>query len=273
MANHAEYSPVEMMVIAAAREINNGERVFTGTYLPILPALLAKRNHATDIMLFLEGGIVYDDIPSCLPLVATDHCLATGALFSGDTLNTLGLLLHGGHTDVGLISANSVDKYGNINTTCIGDYYQPKARLAGSGGACDFGCLCPRTVIILEHHLDRFPEKVDFITTPGYLDGNDSRQKLGMRTGGPSAVVTTLGLFRFESDTKEMYLDSLHPGVGIDELKLNIQWEIKISPQLKETSLPTVEELRVLREEVDPQGMYLKNVRANLTSSYKSYLP
>jgi glutaconate CoA-transferase subunit B len=252
---------MEMMVIAAAREIKNGEIVCTGTYLPILPVFLAKRTHAPDITVVFEAGIFYDLLPSRIPLVATDPCLVSLASLCGDCIDSLGMVLHGGYADVGLLSANSVDKYGNINTTCVGDYAQPRVRLAGSGGACDFGCLSKRLIVLLEHSRERFPERVDFITTPGYLSGGDSRARAGLRAGGPGVVVTTLGVFRFAEDTREMYLESYHPGVTIQQIRDNVQWELKVSPEVRETEPPTETELRILREEVDPQGMYLRDAR------------
>ena len=180
----------------------------------------------------------------------------------GDTLDALGVIVHGGWADVGFLSASSVDRYGNVNSTCIGNYLKPRTRLPGSGGASDVGSSAKRLIVILEQRRDRFPEKVDFVTTPGFLQGLDSREKAGLRPSGPNVVVTTMGVFRFEEDSKEMYLDSYHPGVNVGEIRDNVGWELKISPRLKETKPPTDTELRILREEVDPQGMYLRDMRA-----------
>lgn len=258
-------TPIEMMVVAAAREIIADEKVVTGTYLPILPALLAKRTHAPSISLIFEGGIFCKWSPPRLPLVATDPTLLSVSNLCGDTLDTLGLVVHGGWADVGLLSAASVDKYGNINTTCIGNYHKPSFRLPGSGGASDIGACAKRLIIILEQAIDRFPPRVDFITTPVFLQGSDSREKAGLRASGPNVVVTTMGIFRFEENSKEMYLDSRHPGVCVEEIKDNVGWDLKISPKLGETEAPTDIELRVLREEVDPEGMYLRDLRTVLS--------
>jgi glutaconate CoA-transferase subunit B len=159
-----------------------------------------------------------------------------------------------------LLSAASVDRYGNINTTCIGDYTRPKVRFGGSGGACDFGCLASKLVVILEHDRRRFPEKVDFVTTPGYLEGHGDRVKAGLRPQtGPYAVVTTLGLFHFD-DTGEMFLRAYHPAASVEQVKSSVQWDLKIAEDVRPMKPPTEEELTVLRR-LDPDKMYLESAR------------
>ncbi|MFC1858831.1 CoA-transferase subunit beta [Thermodesulfobacteriota bacterium] len=260
--NNTDYTPIEMMILAASREIRDEETVFVGTYWPIIAALQAKRAHAPDTTLVVEGGIVTDTAPDRLPLAASDGCFSGGAVLCGDSLDTLGVILHGGHVDVALLSAAMVDKYGNINTTCIGDYEKPKVRMAGSGGASDLAALSRRLIIILEHDPRRFPERVDYITTPGYLDGYTTREEAGLRAGtGPSAVVTTLGVFRFEEDTKEMILSEYYAGIDIETIQESVGWDLKLAKDIKQAAPPSIEELRVLRSEVDPSGMYLKDER------------
>jgi len=257
-----DFTPREMMIVTAAREIEDREIVLVGTYWPILAVILAKKTHAPKITIVVEGGVVRDSAPLRIPLVASDPCMVSGASLCGDSFDTLGMILHAGRTDVGFLSAAIIDKYGNINTTCVGDYLKPKVRLSGSGGACDFGCLAKRLIIMLEHDKRRFPERVDYITTPGYLDGADSRESKGlMPDSGPSAVVTTLGLFRFEENTKEMYLDRYYPGITANEIKASVGWDLKVAEEVKEAEPPTDEEIRILRQEVDPQGMFLRDVR------------
>ena len=260
-ASTTDFTRREMMIVAAAREIKDGETLLTGAYWPILPSVLAKRTHAPNAIFVFEGGIICNWAPARIPLIAHDPTNLSCAIMCGDLLDTLGLVAHGGWADVGFLSASSVDKYGNVNTTCLGDYLNPKVRLPGSGGASDIASGAKRVIIILEQSRDRFTEKVDFITTPVFLQGSDSREKAGLRPSGPNVVVTDLGVFRFEKDSKEMYLDSYHPGVSVDEIKANVGWELKISPRLEETEPPTALELKVLREEVDPMGMYLRDVR------------
>jgi len=267
-----DFTRREMMVIAAAREIKDGETVITGTYWPILASLLAKKLHAPHSVLVFEGGIICNWAPTRTPLIAHDPAMLSCSVLCGDLFDTLGSVVHGGWADVGVLSASSVDKYGNINTTCIGDYLKPEVRLPGSGGASDIGASAKRLVIILEQTRGRFPEKVDFITTPGFLHGSNSRERAGLRHGGPCAVVTDLGVFRFSPVSKEMYLHSYHPGVHIEEIKANVGWQLKISPRLNETAPPTTQEIKVLREEIDPAGMYLRDARLDglLTSEDKS---
>jgi len=158
---------------------------------------------------------------------------------------------------VGFLGGAQIDKYGNINSTVIGDYEQPKVRLPGSGGGCDIAALAKRVILIAPHEKRRFVEKVDFVTSPGYLDHPAARDELNL-TGGPSAVVTTMGVLRFDDASKEMYLDSHHPGVSVEQIKENTGWTLKVSPSVKETEPPTEDQVAMLREKIDPEGYYLK---------------
>jgi glutaconate CoA-transferase subunit B len=167
------------------------------------------------------------------------------------------MLLQRGFIDVGFLGGAQVDKYGNINSTVIGDYAKPKVRLPGSGGGCEIAAFSKRIIIITPHEKRRMVEKVDFNTSPGFLDGGAARDKFGFE-GGPSAVITTMGVLRFDERTKEMYLSSYHPGLTVDQVKENTGWELKISPNVKATEPPTMEEVKILREHLDPQGIFLK---------------
>lgn len=264
MKKYAEsFTPVEMMIVAAARELSNGQVLMTGTQWPVIVAVFAKRTHAPDLVFAFEGGIICDSLPSRTPLTSADPCLISSSILCGDTMDTLGMMLHANRVDVALLPAASVDRYGNINTTCFGDYAKPEFRLGGSGGACDFACLAPKVMIILEHDQRRFPEKVNYLTSPGYIDGGSGRQKAGLRPDtGPWAVFTTLGRFKFDRDSGEMYLDGYYRGVNVNQIKENMGWEIKISKSVREIEPPTEEDLRILREEIDPRKMYLENARA-----------
>ena len=254
-------TPVEQMIVSAARLITDNSVVMVGTQWPIITSLLAKSLHAPDATICFEGGVMLADIPERIPLFTGDPVSNGCALLMGDSFNTLGMVLHAGRADMAIISGASVDRYGNINTTCIGDYASPKIRLGGSGGACDFGSLSSRTVIILEHNKQRFPERVDFITTPGYLQGGNSREQAGLKPGtGPYAVVTTLGLFRF-NEQGEMVLRGFHPSSSVEEVRDNVQWDLKIHDDVNLLEPPTDEELNVLRNRLDPRGMYLKAAR------------
>jgi len=252
---------VEQMIVSAARLIRDGQVLMVGTQWPIIVSLLAKSLHAPDITICYEGGCVLRKIPERIPLFTGDPVANSSSVFLGDSFDTLGMVLHGGKADMGLLSAAAVDRYGNINTTCIGNYATPEIRFGGSGGACDFGSLAPRTVIILEHHNRRFPEKVDFITTPGYLRGKQTRTEAGLRSNtGPYAVVTTLGLFHFD-DEGEMSLAGYHPSASVEEVGQNVQWNLKVADQVKPLLPPSEKELAVLRDKIDPAGMYLRDAR------------
>jgi glutaconate CoA-transferase subunit B len=252
---------VEQMIVSAARLIKNGSVLMVGTQWPVIASLLAKSLHAPDIAICFEGGAVLGKIPDRIPFFTGDPVVNANCVLLGNSLDTLGMVLHGGKADMGLLSAASVDRYGNINTTCIGDYASPKMRLAGSGGACDFGSLASKTIIIVEHDKRRFPEKVDFITTPGYLSGKDSRTMAGLKSEtGPYAVVTTLGMFHFD-EVGEMILTAYHPSASVREVKENVQWDLKVDSNVKPLMPPSEKELEILRYQIDPEGMYLRNAR------------
>lgn len=262
-----EATPVEKMIIAASREIADGQVVMLGTQWPVVVGLFAKKTHAPDVTFVFEGGNICDRVPPVIPKYTADPVMLSDSPFCGGVLDTLGAVIHGGRDDVAFITGGNVDKYGNVNTTTFGDYRKGGYRLGGSGGACDFACLSTNLVIILEHDKKRFPEKVDFITSPGYLDGYDSRLKKGLRPGtGPKAVYTTLGCFRFDPHSKEMILDGYYHGVTVDEVKENMGWELKVPDHVRKIPSPTQEQIRILREEVDPEKMYLENARTRITT-------
>jgi len=247
-----EYTSTEIMVVTAAKEIRDREIVLVGQGWPAVIGVFAQRVYVPNITIVYGTGVIDPEQKflsqteaSALHSVA-DPSFAAGAALVGDPLDVLGAELHAGKVDLGILGAAQVDKYGNINTTCIGNFKKPRLRFFGAGGAPDVANLAGRTVIVLEHDRKKFPEKVDFVTSPGYLGGGDARKKLGLR-GGPSAVVTTLGVFRFDKKTKEMYLDAVYPGVSAEEIKTNVGWELKIAKELKESEPPTKEELKMLR--------------------------
>lgn len=250
------YTLSELMVVCAAREIKNHEKVFAGIGIPMLSAMLAQRTHAPDLVMIFEGGII-DAKPRRLPITVGDPCLVAGASMVSGLHYAFADMLQAGYVDVGFLGTAEIDKLGNLNTTLIGDYNKPKVFLTGSGGANDILSLAKRVVIITEHEKRKFVDKVDFITSPGYLAGPGDREKNGLEWGGPDMVITTLGVLRFDEVTKEMYLHSLHPGVSIEQIKSNTGWELKISPNLTETRPPTKEEINILTE-IDP-GIFVKH--------------
>ena len=262
MVQLTPYTDVEMMLISGSREIKDEQVVCTGTFWPIVAVAHAKKCHARNIITVFEGGVIRDLSAFRIPLLTADVSIMLDAILVNDCFDTLGMILHAGRDQISMLSAASIDKYGNINTTCVGDYFQPDFRLAGSGGAADFGVFSKNLVVLIEHDRRRFQERVDYITTPGFLEGGRSREKAGMNPGtGPSAVISTMGIFRFDQETKEMYLAASFPGKNVEQIRDNVQWDLKIADDIYEVEPPSEEELRVLREEVDPGGMYLRGER------------
>jgi len=251
------YTLTELMAVSAAREINDGEVVFAGTGLPMLGAMLAQRTHATNCCIVFEAGAVASQLAH-LPMSVGDPRTMRGAAVAAGLSEVFSYILQNGRVDVGFLSGAQIDRYGNINSTSIGaDPRHPKVRFSGSGGACDIACLARRTIIISLHEKRRFPEKVDYITSPGWLEGGDSRQRSGLIRGGPCVVVTTKGVMRFREGTRAMYLDSYHPGLTAQAVADDTGFPLDISTA-KETPLPSAEELRILRDVVDPERVFLK---------------
>jgi glutaconate CoA-transferase subunit B len=223
--------------------------------MPFLAAMLAKRTHAPRLTIVIEGG-QYDADPTHVPYTVGDSSLTPRA---GQT-NMLGVTgaLQRCEMDVGFLGGAQIDRYGNLNSTVIGEYSNPKVRLPGSGGAAPIASLCKRTIILMPQEWRKFVEKVDFLTSPGYLTGPGAREEAGLPAGsGPSAVVSTMGLFRFGAKTKEMYLDTCHPGVTVDQIKENVSWNLKVSRNVRGTEEPTEEEIKILRQ-LDMEGVFLK---------------
>jgi glutaconate CoA-transferase subunit B len=247
----------EIMALAAAREIEDGDVVFVGIGLPNLAVNLAQRTHAPNIKMVYEAG-VFGARPARLPISIGDPCLVTGSLQVLPIAETFLYYLQGGRVDVGFLGAAQVDRFGNLNTTVIGsDYAHPRVRLPGSGGATEIAWLAGKTIIIIGQAKNKFPEKLDFVTSVGYHEGGTSRASLGAPGGGPQRVITDLGVYGFDRETGEMVLEKLHPGIELEEVRANVSWPIRVAESVGTTTLPTEDELRVLREELDPDGIYL----------------
>jgi len=253
----ADYTPSEMMIVAAARALAGVRTVFVGVGLPNVACNLARRTVAPDLELIYESG-VYGARPARLPLSIGDPTLVSGATSVCSMADLFGLYLQAGRVEVAFLGGAQIDRFGNLNTTVIGDYARPKVRLPGSGGACEIAINARRVFVIMRLSKRSFVERIDFVTSPGHLGGAGERAALGMPGGGPQWVVTDKCVFRFDEATQEMTLVSLHPGVELADVQAEVGWELKVSPDLRETGPPTVEELRLLREELDPQGMYVK---------------
>ncbi len=260
-ATETDYIKPELMACCGAREIRDGDLVIVGTGFPTVAANIARYTHAPNARMMQESG-VYDAQPRRPALSVGDPCLNPGAAFIGSLIDVMGMFLQGCKVDVGFLSGSQVDKYGNINTTVIGDYERPKSRLPGSGGANPIGLLARRVLIIALHDKRRLAEKVDFITTPGYIDGPGSRAKWGLpEDQGPEVIITNKGVLRFDKESKEAYLESYHPDSSIEEILENTPWDLKVAEDVHETPQPTAEELRAIREIIDPMRMitiYLK---------------
>jgi glutaconate CoA-transferase, subunit B len=248
------YTLAQLMVTAAAREIADGEVVFVGMRLPLLGFLLAKSTHAPEAVGVYELGIVRDTAASEPLMTMGDLPNLCRAQWLADTADAMGLLQQGG-VDVSFIGGAQVDRFGNLNTSYIGGIETVKTRLPGSGGACDLACLAKRHIIVMSHEKRRFVPRVDYITSPGYGDGGRWRQDVGLPRGGPSTVITTLGILRFEDESHEMTLASVHPGVTAAMVVENTGWPLRVCSDLAQTPEPSEKELAMLRR-FDPEGYW-----------------
>jgi glutaconate CoA-transferase subunit B len=253
-----DYSSSELMIVNAARLLKNGDVVFVGVGQPNLACNLAKRTHAPDLVMIYEAGVIGAE-PARLPLSIGDPTLVSGALSVVSMYDIFANYLQRGNVGVGFLGGAQIDKYGNINATCIGDdYAHPRVRLPGSGGAQEIAAWANRCYIMTPHQKRRFPEKVDFLTSAGFLDGQDGRQKAGVLGQGPIAVVTDIGILQPDS-TGELVLTALHPGKTARDAIENTGWALKAAGNLRLTDPVTEQELMILREELDPTGIYIKN--------------
>lgn len=252
----ADYSASELMVARAARELRDDDVVFVGIGLPNMACNLARLTHAPHLTLIYESGAV-GAVPERLPVSIGDPALVAGCLSVCSLPEVFLYYLQGGRITVGFLGGAQIDRYGNINSTVIGDYATPKVRLPGSGGASEIATLAQKILVITPLKKRNFPEAVDFLTSPGFLDGGDARARLGITTEGPKVVVTDLGVFRFDSANHEMWLTDIHPGVQLEDIKANVGWPLKIADRPLITEPPTADELRIIREELDPDRIYI----------------
>jgi acyl CoA:acetate/3-ketoacid CoA transferase beta subunit len=256
MTEKTGYSQTVLLACVAARLLEDGKSVFVGTGLPMIAAMLAQRTHAPNLLIIFEAGGIGPQIP-VLPLSVGDSRTfyrAVGASSMHDVMSQA----QAGHLDYGFLGAAQIDRYGNINTTAIGDYASPAVRLPGSGGANDLGSFCHRTIILMRQDRRKFVEPVDFITTPGYLSGPGAREKAGLPAGGgPYRVITQLGVYGFDPSSKTMQLVCLHPGVTVEAVQQNSAFPIHIPDQIVYSPPPTTEEQQILKE-IDPTGLIIE---------------
>jgi glutaconate CoA-transferase subunit B len=249
------YSASEMMIAVAARMLKGARTVFVGVGLPNIACNLARVTVAPDMELIYESG-VYGARPERLPLSIGDPTLVSGAVSVVSMADLFGLYLQRGLVEIALLGGAQIDKYGNLNSSVIGDYAKPKTRLPGSGGACEIATNAQRTFMIMRLKRRAFVEKLDFITSPGHLSGGDSRSRLGLPGKGPEIVITDRAILNFDNADREMQLSALYPGVSEKDVRAETGWDLRRAPTIEEVSPPSVEELRLIREELDPSGMY-----------------
>ncbi len=245
----------EAAVVAASRFIRDGDVIVVGQGLPVLAAIFAKKNHARHCVIMHEYGVVDMDPPRAVELA--HPLLAETATYLCDMLDALTSLLY--RVDCAFLGAAQIDRYGNVNTTTIGDYFEPKVRISGSGGANDIGSIASKSVLIMDgQDKSKFPSKVDYNTTPGYFNGSRrERKRMGLPGGGPEAVVTDVGIFRFAKVTGEVYLSALHHGATVDEAIQKTGWKLKVAKRVAAVKPPTREEILLLRS-LDPRRVYLR---------------
>ncbi|MDR7484913.1 MAG: CoA-transferase subunit beta [Armatimonadota bacterium] len=247
MGAAADCSPSEMMIVAAARALSNDDVCFVGIGLPSAACNLARLTHAPDITLIYESGTI-ETKPHVLPLSIGDPELCQTALTTVPVPELFAYWLQGGRITVGFLAAAQIDRFGNINTTVIGSYGRPTVRLPGAGGAPEIASHCRQVFVIVSQTPRTFVPQVDFITSFGHGTGGDHRQRLGIRTAGPTLVVTDLGVLRPDPETRELVVTSMHPGVRREEVAAQTGWPVRFAPTVEETPPPSAHELAVLRD-------------------------
>ena len=249
------YTSREMMAIMAAREIEDGSIVFCGTGISMLAAIAAKKITSPNCVIFFETGAVDSRLEE-IPLVVSDPRVMYGASSTTGMLDAFAAMQNRiiGQYVVGILGAGQIDKFGNLNTTCIGPYEQPRIRFPGSGGGSDVTSFVPKSIIFMQQQKRKFVKKLDYLTSPGYLDGPGGREKAGLPPGGPSVVITNMGTFRFDHESKEMYLQSTYPGIEVEQVVAEMEFEVDTS-KAQEEKPPTEYELQILREKCDPHRL------------------
>lgn len=257
------YSRLEMMVIAAGRLLQDNEMVLVGTGIPLVAATLAKKTHAGRMKVLMEA-VAYDCDPDALPFCVADPRAVYNTKWCPTPVEVMGQFLQGGRIDKGFLGGAQVDRYGNLNSTCIGGYDEPMKRFEGSGGASDIALLAKQTIIIMVHERRRFVEHVDFITSPGWCCRKTDGRSLAMRSemgycGGPFAVVSTMGVMKFDATSKQMYVDAYYADLGItlETIREETAFDIDLT-RAEPIQPPSDEVLSILREKVDPEGIYMK---------------
>jgi glutaconate CoA-transferase subunit B len=258
-AKLGEFNTLELMAVCGSKQIKNRDVVFIGTGLPLIAAMLAKKTHAPGAKIVYEAGFI-DSNAKEIALSIADSRLGYRAAGAIGLIETLGLMLQGGHVDIGFVGAAQIDSYGNINTSYIGEFENPKTRLPGSGGGNDIVSSAKRIVIMMTHEKRKMVQKLDYLTSPGFLSGPGAREKAGLLGGGPSHVVTNLCQMDFDPKTKKIRLATVHPGVSVQQILENTGFDLIIPKEVITTEPPTYEELELLRT-IDPNGVYIPKAK------------
>jgi glutaconate CoA-transferase subunit B len=251
------FSKSEMMIAASARLLGGVRNCFVGVGLPNIVCNLAQRTVAPELQLVYESG-VFGARPERLPLSIGDPTLATGATAITSMYELFAFYLQAGLIDVAFLGGAQIDRFGNLNTTVIGDYAHPKVRLPGSGGACEIAIHARRILVIMRQAQRSFVDELHFRTSPGHSGDPTHDAARGWTGSGPTDVVTDLGTYTFDEATGEMTLRTLHPGVSLDDVESNTGWQPRVADDLGTTEPPTGDELRLIREDLDPGGVYTK---------------
>jgi glutaconate CoA-transferase subunit B len=251
------YSLKEMMAIVAARIIQDNDIVFCGTGISMLAAMAAKHINAPHSIIFFETGAIDSKLAE-LPLAVGDSRVMHGASVHGGLAEAFATMQcqWWGQRVLGIMGAAQIDRFGNINTTTIGDYHSPRTRFPGSGGSCDVASFVGRTIIFMKHEKRKFVKTLDYMTSPGWIDGPEGRKEAGLPEGGPKKVISDLGIMGFDNTTKEMFLEACYPGITPQEVINRTSFEMDTS-RAGHVEAPTEEELRVLRTVCDPHGLIL----------------
>ncbi|MBP87016.1 MAG: 3-oxoacid CoA-transferase [Planctomycetaceae bacterium] len=248
----APYTPMELMICAAASTLEDGAMVVVGTGAPCAAAMLAQKTTAPNLTLMFEAGGVGPLLPRMPISVGDSRTFYEGLMATSmsDIMETC----QRGMVDYTFLGGGQIDAYGNLNSTMIGkDYQRPDVRFPGSGGASDLGSLCWRVMVLTPHDRRRFVKKLDFMTTPGYIDGPGAREDAGLPAGsGPHKVITNLAVMGFDEETKRMRVESLHPDVDLEDVEANTEFELLQNADMAITAEPPPEQLEILRREVDP---------------------
>jgi glutaconate CoA-transferase subunit B len=252
------YTPQELMVAVASREIRDGDLVFVGMRLPILAYAVARNAHAPTARGLFEVGLMRDQPAEAFLGTMGDPPNVAGALWATRMSNVMALMAQG-HVDLGFIGGAEVDRFGNLNTSYVGEPAHPKVKLPGSGGGADIAILSRRWVTLMTHERRRLVKKVSFVTSPGHGDGTPGwRKRTGLLGGGPAAIITTLCVFRFQVGGGEAFLSSIHPGHTVDEVRAETGWKLKAAGPVEETPPPTGSELAAIRR-FDPEGFWTRS--------------